>query len=89
MCESEEVETDSGITYFWPAVAPGFIANFSCPLNDTILVTRACGSAGWEQFDEEACGDSDQVNNQLDNVFNNVRHTSMTNLFFSVEMLFH
>ena len=88
MCESEAVETDSGITYFWPATAPGFTANFSCPLNSTILVTRACGNMGWVHFDEEACGDSDQVNNQLDNVFNNVRHISITNLYFSVEMPF-
>ena len=72
-CESEMVETDSGITYVWPATAPGFSANFSCPLDSNVVVSRACGSAGWELFDENACGDSDEVNNQLDTIFNNVR----------------
>ena len=71
-CESETVPTTSGITYIWQTSIPGTTANFTCPLNSNTIVSRVCSITGWDSFDNEGCGNSSEVSNQLDNVFNNV-----------------
>ena len=71
-CESEIVPTGNGITYIWQASVPGTTANFICPLSSNVVVTRFCSIAGWDSFDNEGCGNTSEISNQLDNVFNNV-----------------
>ena len=76
VCESESVQTSSGIVYVWPMTTPGNTANFTCPLNSDVVETRLCRETGWDTFDEEACGNSNEVSDQLNAAFNNVRHVS-------------
>ena len=73
VCESENVQSPSGIVYFWPMTTPGNTANFTCPLNNDVVETRFCRETGWEPFDDEACGNSNEVSAQLNEAFNNVR----------------
>ena len=67
------IQTESGITYIWPHTSPNANANFMCPFDDNLIVTRRCTPAGnWEPFDQQ-CGSFNDVLNQLDNIFSNVR----------------
>ena len=40
------------------------------------METRLCTETGWEPFDEEACGTSNEVLGQLNAAFNNVRYNN-------------
>lgn len=66
------LQADSGITYIWPMTTSGVTANFTCPLSSDAVVTRHCGITGWEPFDDEGCGNSNEVSSQLNKAFNNV-----------------
>ena len=71
-CESEIVSTTSGLTYIWQTSSPGTTANFTCPFDSNTVVTRECSITGWDSFDNKGCGNSTEISNQLDKVFNNV-----------------
>lgn len=72
-CEAEVIRSETGTTYEWPSTAEGGVANFSCPLMDTVIISRRCGVGGvWQAFNEEACGVVNEQLNRLNNSFNNV-----------------
>ena len=72
-CEAEVIRSETGTTYEWFPTPEGGVAKFSCPLMDTVIISRRCGVGGvWEAFSEEACGVVNEQLNRLNNSFNNV-----------------
>ena len=72
-CNSETIQTDSGIKYVWPYTNnPGSVVYFACPF-ETKVVSRVCGFMGkWEPFDLQGCRSISDMLDQLDELFSNV-----------------